>query len=114
VMGDDWRVGFKRAVIDVLLRTSSKVRDGDTIYGWTDYREDEDVHRLISTVGVDYGATTWEESTWDEFMGTFYEGDTRVRGVDIRLVLLDKSEHNMRWTGSVAELITQVVNEAGK
>lgn len=117
-MSNDWRLGFKKAFIDVLLRDGHLLKDSesDRTYGWeADYtREGQAKIRQISTGEIDYEATTWEESTWHEFMGTFYEGDTRVKGIDLRIVLKTKEEFDWRWSGSVGDLITAVINEAGR
>jgi hypothetical protein len=115
-MSANWRVGFKKALIDVLTCHGYKLKDDGyyRTYGWEDYQGTEDMKKAMLTIGINYEATTWQESTWEEFMGTFYEGDTRVKGVDLRVVLKDKTEFDWRWSGSVSDLIQQVIAEAGK
>lgn len=115
----DWRVGFKKALINVLVQNGRLLKSDsyDRTYGWeADHTKEGRAiqERIKSTDEIDYEATTWEESSWHEFMGTFYEGDTRVKGIDLRIVLKTKEEFDWRWSGSVAELIHQVVEEAGK
>lgn len=114
----DWRAGFKRALIDVLVQNGQLLKSDpyQRTYGWADYsaQGQRTQKRIRNGADIDYEASTWEESSWEEFMGTFYEGDTRVKGIDLRLVLKTKEEFNWRWSGSVGELIQQVVNEAGR
>lgn len=114
----DWRIGFKKALIDALIRGGNLLNDDpyQQTYGWEgDYTKDGQAKiKIIHNGDIDYEATTWEESTWHEFMGTFYEGDTRVKGIDLRIVMKTKEEFNWRWQGSVGDLIQQVVTEAGQ
>lgn len=120
-MAGDWRAEMKRHMIDVLVRTGAPVRDDPSIYGWQVYEWDEQWasrrkgtetrKQRVERVGIDYVATTYVESCWDEFMGTFYEGDTRVYGVDLHLVLLDGTRLHWRYSGSLSDLITAVLED---
>lgn len=116
-MSDDWKTGFKKALIDVLVHNGQLLRpsESDRTYSWADYsKEGQARQKHVRTHDIDYERTTWEESEWHEFMGTFYEADTRVKGIDLRVVMKTGEEYDWRWQGSVAELIHLVVNEAGK
>ncbi|HEU0252830.1 MAG TPA: hypothetical protein VFR12_07325 [Pyrinomonadaceae bacterium] len=66
---------------------------------------------MIANHGIDYDKTTYVESNWNEFMGTFYEGDTSVYGVDMNLVLNDGTVLRWRYAGSVSDLIQAVLFE---
>lgn len=106
----DWRGGFKKALIDILIRDGElmKPTEYDRTYGWVDYdkKRVREVKTLLDGGEIDYEASTWEESTWNEF--------TRVKGIDLRIVMKTKEEFDWRWEGSVGELIVAVVSEAGK
>lgn len=115
-MAGDWRAEMKHHMIDVLVRMGSPVREDASIYGWEEYEWGEhggtETRRAhVARVGIDYAATTYVESCWDEFMGTFYEGDTRVYGVDLHLVLLDGTRLHWRYSGSLSNLITAVLED---
>lgn len=69
----DWKIGFKYAMIDALVKNSTPVDvDKGSFYGWMhpDYSE---IRQAINAGEIDYTKTTWEEVDWHEFMGTFYE-----------------------------------------
>lgn len=115
-MAGDWKTEMKRAMIDALIKLGSPVRDDPSIYGWQIYEWDEHRGRGIETrsqrvarIGVDYAATSYQESCWDEFQGTFYEGDTRVYGVDLDLALLDGTRLKWRYAGNLSELMTEIL-----
>ena len=95
---NDWRKDFHRAVVDTILRLGAPCRDGESwqlYYDWTDYSSLSERMTHITTIGVDYDKTTYEETNWQEFMGTFHEGDNTVYGVGMTLVL--KDGHTYRW-----------------
>ena len=100
----DWRAEFRIALIDEVVRSGTPVSSQPSYYGWMDHSYSEKRDQVKAT-GIDYAATTWEESYWDEFMGTFYEGDTRVYGIDLKLVLKDGTEFHWRYSGSGGNLI---------
>lgn len=91
-----------------LIDQGGPVSDRPSEFGWiaTDHAAKR---QQVANVGIDFDATTYRESCWNEFMGTFYEGDTRVYGVDVDLVLLDGTRLCWRYAGSVSELITAVL-----
>lgn len=106
----DWREEFKRELVDVLLEQGMPLRSDANYYSWVDY-DWKKIIRRIRKVGVDYERTTYEESEWDEFMGTFYEGDERKQGIDVHVVLLDGSRVEYRWSGHPGQLIIALVRD---
>lgn len=105
-----WQEGFKKALIDVMVTRGYPVSDKANWFGWADY--DSAKREYLALVGIDYESTGQpKESYWDEFMGTFYEGDTTVWGADAWIVALDGEVFHWRWSGRVVDLIQQVIGE---
>ena len=100
----DWRAEFRVALIDEVVRYGSPVSDTASYYGWMDY-DWQDKKKEALAVGINYEACTWEESSWDEFQGTFYEGDTRQYGIDLHLVLTNGTTLHWRYAGNAGALI---------
>lgn len=115
----DWKAGFKRAVIDAIVAGGMPVRANPSRFGWEDYDRARDIKSAIAYQGIDYTRSTYRESCWDEFMGTFYQGDTRVYGVDATIVLRGAHEigdppgrsYHFRWKGTASDLIQAVLSE---
>lgn len=108
---ENWKEGFKRALLDVLARDGTPVREtGDTYYGWihNDWRR---VRVDVASIGLDYDASSYEEETWSEFQGTFYEGDDRVHGISATLVLKDGTSYRYRYKETVSTLIQAILGD---
>lgn len=105
----DWRSAFKKALIDNLIINGSPLRtSGSTYYGWT--AEDwQEVSREVFAGDIDYEQSSYRDSEWDEFKGTFYEGDETEYGVDLTIVLTDGRQFEYRWHGRMVEMIEQLV-----
>ena len=106
-----WKAEFKRHLIDVLVKNGSKIDDNASSFGWQEYDLHGKYKSMITNHGIDYDKTTYTESSWSEFMGTFYEGDTSVYGVDMNLVLGNGTVLKWRYAGTVSELIQAVLFE---
>lgn len=108
---EDWRKGFHRALIDAVVSHGSPVADDPSFYGWIHQQYAERI-KNVHTVGIDYERTQApKEDSWEVFMGTFYEGDTRVYGLDLTVVLLDGQTVRFRYQGTLGELISAVVQD---
>lgn len=107
-MAKDWREGFKRALIDALIKEGSPLDPKPDAWGWIAPDWEEVIGR-VREVGIDYERSTWTESQWSEFMGTFYEGDTRKVGIDATIALKDGSTVAYRYSGTAGDLIVAVV-----
>jgi hypothetical protein len=112
-MEPEVRREYERHLIAVTLRRGTLVVQDASMYGWADHENIWDGSpshlRTCQLTG-----TTVEESEWNEFMGTFYEGDTRVHGIDVDGVncacgkLRDRT---VRWAASVSEIAEAVFEE---
>lgn len=111
----DWRVGFRRALIDTLISEGAPVRsDGGNSFGWLDWSWETTVKAVNEAIAadlIDYDASSWVEVSWDEFKGTFYEGDTREVGIDLTLVLTDGRRFKYRYAGTPGALILSIVKD---
>lgn len=111
-MSDNWRKGFHQAVIDTVIRLGSPRKSGknwELLYGWADYDAYIERKAQIESVGIDYDKTTIEEADWDEFKGTFYEGDTRVYGIDVHVVLHDGTEFDWRYGRTIGRFLMELL-----
>lgn len=76
-----WEEEFKRRVVTFLVRKGSLVSAHASGYGWMEEDTGEKEHVL--ECGIDLQASTWKDSTWSEFLGTFAEPGSRdCRGLD--------------------------------
>lgn len=107
-MSNSWKAGFKRALVDAIIRNGSPLDPKADIWGWTHPKHHE-VAQAVRSGKIDYQACTWEESEWSEFMGSFYEGDTRKYGMDLTIKMKDGQEFIYRYSGTVSDLILAVV-----
>lgn len=103
----DWKVEFKRALIDEIISSGSPVRDNPTSWGYLapDWREIRD---RVASIGVDYAKTTHEESRWWDGADTFNDGYEKI-GIDAVVTLLDGSVVKFRYDGSASDLIMSLV-----
>jgi hypothetical protein len=113
---DDWRVGYKRAVLTAFARKAA-VRGNANYYdqgGGLDYDRTTAVYAHLRACTVDPVLTAMPtDSSWDEFMGTFYEGDETRHGMDATVTCKCGTLRTvpMRLTGTFSELLQAVLEE---
>lgn len=105
-----WQDGFKRAFLRAMVRQGSPVDDKPSYFGWI-AKDYERIYKDVEENGIDYERSSWEDSSWDEFKGTFYEGDTRVFGVDALIVTGGGSRYRYRYSGTAGDLIASVLED---
>jgi hypothetical protein len=112
-MSDDWKKGFHKALVDAIVRDGSPHDPNRNAYWGTSLPNNwEDILRWVRDEGIDYEATKPPvHAEWYEFQGTLYEGDTRVVGLDLLLVLNDGTECWYRYRYSMSDLILAVVQD---
>jgi hypothetical protein len=105
-----WRVELHKAVVDYLLANGTPMEPGDRdrFYGYVSPNW-EQIRERVAIEGVDYDRTTWDSSEWDEFKDTFYEGDTRTVGIDVKGYLNDGTPIEYRWSGQPGELLLAII-----
>jgi hypothetical protein len=102
------KAAFHCAVIDVLAAQGEPVTQGSTTYGWqaVDYMELREHMAACSPV---YEASTWSDSEWTEFIGTFDPPEPRT-GIDAVLTCRCGTVQGRTWryTGGYADLIRAI------
>lgn len=112
-MTEDWRDGFRKSFLDMILREGNDMDvSADYWWGWYQQPESRRVGEAIIAEGVNYDESSWDDSEWQEFMGTFYTGDNRVYGIDARVVSNQGRVYHWRWRGTIAEAIESVLADA--
>lgn len=109
-MSDKVRAEYERVLARVVIRHGSVVVREDGWYGWSDYNASQ---HLRSCGVASHG--TPHEDTWQEFKGTFYEGDTSIHGVGMPGVTCNCgtiSDRSMRVLITVQEIAEAVFSEA--
>jgi hypothetical protein len=111
-MSPEVRAEYQRALTRATARHGSIVSRDASFYGWTDW--DASTHAQRCDVRVPEGAEVSEVS-WDEFRGTFYEGDTTVHGVEVDGASCrcgQIKDRRVRWSATVQEVAEAVFTEA--
>jgi len=109
----DWTTDLRERMIDVLVKHGTLIDPSANVYGWI-HPGYADIKTRIYEGQIDYARSSWTEVDWHEFMGTFYEGDTRRVGIDLTVVMCNGDRHVLRFAGTVGELIQAIVGDVGK
>ena len=106
-----WKAPFRRALIRALVKHGSPVDPTPRTYGWI-ARDWPAIGEAVTREGIDYDKTTYDDSEWWEFAGSFaepHEGDRR--GIDAVIVTLAGNSFRYRFSGTPGELIGYVLAE---
>lgn len=107
-----WKNNYKRALINTIVRYGTPVDDKPNFHNWTAF-DWQKRRAAVEEVGIDYDATPMpDDSAWDEFKGTFHEGDTRTYGIDVKLHLNDGRTMLWRIANNFSDLLKAVLEEA--
>lgn len=117
-----WRDEFRTALFAYMLKHGILVKEhagsGYGGYGgWTDYfilhDRPDDATSHITRCGIDTAASTYTDSEWYEFAGTFADDPwPRSTGIDAGLVCkCGKVARTWRYTDSYAALITSITED---
>lgn len=109
-MSEDWKKDFHQSFVNAVVKHGHPIDRNGQIYWWQQHEplRSQTVAKMHE-VGIDYETSTYEESNWYEFKGTFYTGDTREFGVDLKVHLLDGTWQEWRYAGTISELIRAVL-----
>lgn len=107
-MTPEQKAAFHCAVIDTIIARATPVTTGRSTYGW----QAEDLYVLrghMEGCEPDYEASTWSDSEWTEWMGTFCE-DERGTGIDAVVTCRCGTVQGRTWryTGGYADLIRAI------
>lgn len=81
-------------------------------YGWI-ARDWATLVTHLGTCKVDIIHSSYEDAYWYEFQGTFYEGDSTVRGIEAKITCACGEITNRVWryAGGYVELIKGITEE---
>lgn len=112
-MPENWREGYRRAMLDTILRIGTPVKSPTS--GMWDYEWEEvaQIRHKMHGCGINYEASGQiEEEKWHQFQGTFHEGEHYAYGVGVQIVADDGDSYHWRYTGNMAEFIKEVMKES--
>lgn len=107
-----WKDDFRESLISFLVRNGTPVSLKDRTYGWMDY-EWQYLNDHLTICGTDITRSSWEDSEWSEFCGTFAEPPfEQRRGVDAVVYCNCGQISGRRWryTGSYGELLKGITS----
>lgn len=105
-----WKDEYHEAVIMAIVRNGSPLGKDASIYGWHAWEKDYlAIVAMIKRRGIDFKKSTFNDSYWYEFAGTFAEEDNRIQGIEANIVLKGGISYTYRWSGSFSELLTAVL-----
>lgn len=108
-MSPEVRAEYETILKRIVLKYGSVVDRAADIFGWQDYGLTTHARKCMITAQGEI-----HEDVWNEFMGTFYEGDTSVHGMLVTAVdcTCGQIKHRkMRWSASVQEIAEAVFTE---
>jgi len=113
-MAEDWKQNYKRALLNAFAKEARVVDKNASFYGWVDWERSKLTFEHFNACSVDVELTPMpEDSSWNQFQGTFYEGDTTIHGmatdVTCQCSIIDAVP--MRLDGTFSELLEAVLRE---
>lgn len=116
-MSEDWKVGYKRAVLSAFAKSAVAKSENEEYYsslGGIDYELDPKVHDHLQVCEIDLELTELpDDSQWETFHGTFYEGDETEYGMDTTITCKcgQVKGVGMRMSGTFGEFLRSVLEE---
>ena len=116
-MDDRVKAEYDKILTTAIIKNGSLVAKDASFYGWNtgeEYGGDFRSPRHSVVCGIAKTGRVEEDATWDEFMGTFYEGDTRKHGMEVYGVTCNCGKlknRTFRWDAPVGEAVKAVVEE---
>jgi hypothetical protein len=116
-MSERVRAEYEKAMARVVIKRGSLVSEHPNIYGWEEYSWClSDGGKHLAKCGIKTDDTLRaDEDRWDEFQGTFYEGDTSVHGARVDGISCQCGKvtgRSYRWKASMQEVAEAVFEEA--
>ncbi len=109
-MSEDWRVGFKQAMVDALMQNGSPLDPKEDGWGWI-HPSAMEIRKETASFAVDYESTTWTDNWMVKGADTFHDG-TRVELLDLTVRYHGHDPVVYRYVGGVSDLISAVINNA--
>lgn len=115
-MEDRVRVEYERILTAAIIKNGMPVSRDGGYYGWGDYEieypNDYEGGRHSVACGIAKTGRVDEDAYWQEFMGTFYEGDETKHGMEVSGVSCNCgriTDRVYRWSESPGEAIRIVL-----
>jgi hypothetical protein len=109
-MSEDWKVGFKRAMVDALLKEGSPLDPLEDGWGWI-HPDAEAIRKEMKFHAIDYRNTTWTDNWITANADSFNEG-TRKEVIDVTVRFFSHDPVVFRYVGGVSDLISAVMQAA--
>ncbi len=108
-----WVERFREVVAQTIIQHGRVVSADASFYGWTDFEATEHLRSYGGSCPV-VGHGTPSEDSWDEFQGTFYEGDTTQHGMQMTVTCEcgQITDQILRYEGNVSEMISSIITNA--
>lgn len=108
---------YDRVLTTVTVRNGTLVSINPSIYGWEAFPWSDPTREHWDRCGMKplTGEERAVEDSWDEFQGTFYEGDTTVHGVTVYGLSCNcgqLTDRSIRWRANMREVAEVVFTEA--
>lgn len=101
---NDWKVGFHKAVAEMLVKKGQIARLVPSYYGWADY----DLI-LGKSAGKPIAVFNVKEDYWHEFNGTFNTDDDSVTGLTAHVVFDSGYSRDIRAEKTLSEFMKELV-----
>lgn len=111
-MSDDWKIGYRQALLAYVAKRGAAVSSKASLYGWI-AQDWQKIGRHVQSCGLDFAHTEIKESSWDEFAGTFAETDYHRHGIDVtgRCKCGELRDLHLRVDASIGEILTELLKE---
>ena len=110
---------YDAAMMAAAIKHGTMVSRNPSFYGWSarPWSGDDasDCKHMEHCQFVPGSTSAVEEDDWNEFMGTFYEGDTTKHGVIVKGVSCacgEIKDRSVRWQADMQEVAEAVFEEA--
>lgn len=114
-MSEDWKVGYKQAVLKAFVWQAGAITDGSYYAsGRMNYERTYELREHLTTCTFDPEKMKLPvDSSWSEFMGTYFEGDTTRHGLDGYLTCQcgKYEDEHIRLQGTFGDLLQAILRE---
>lgn len=112
-MSNDWVERFREALARTIIQHGRVIAKDANFYGWADFPATEHLRDYGDNCPIVKHEVPTED-TWDEFEGTFHEGDTTRHGMQMKITCEcgQIKGRYLRYEGNVGEMISDIITNA--